>query len=256
VLTLRPGGSLLRPLVLAAIATVVVAVGAAPAGAKEGGRPAAGPEPRAASEASHVEHRPASHGATEHRVRSGTVDDRVRPAAPAGTKSGGASESHAEGHDEAAPTTTTVPSPAPSHPSGKTPRAGSGGMTVASYEPPPAASLADVAPPPAMVPAMAVAPAPRPRARVARVHRALPVAVEVPAPVFVPAPSIVADAFAQLPSLPSRKRLVQSVHSPEFPILLGALLAAFLVLFGRGDRRDPKLARSAVDGRAEDIGFS
>lgn len=49
---------------------------------------------------------------------------------------------------------------------------------------------------------------------------------------------------------------VPALDEPAFPAVLLAALGLFLALFGRGDRRDPKLVEAVVDDRAKDVDFS
>lgn len=47
-----------------------------------------------------------------------------------------------------------------------------------------------------------------------------------------------------------------ALDEPGFPALVLALLGLFVVVTGRGDRRDPKLVRADLDARGREVGFS
>lgn len=49
---------------------------------------------------------------------------------------------------------------------------------------------------------------------------------------------------------------IPSLDEPAFPALVLVLLGLFVLITGRGDRRDPKLVRADLDAREREVGFS
>ena len=71
-----------------------------------------------------------------------------------------------------------------------------------------------------------------------------------------PPPAVaVAPAAIQLEPRRMWPRLPGPAGHPAFPALLGAVLAVFVVLGFRGDRRDPKLVAAAIDDRDDRAEF-
>lgn len=74
----------------------------------------------------------------------------------------------------------------------------------------------------------------------------------VVAQVVVPVPDL-PEWSARLSPLPTRP---PALDEPGFPALVLAMLALFVVITGRGDRRDPKLVRAELDADSHEVGFS
>lgn len=77
-------------------------------------------------------------------------------------------------------------------------------------------------------------------------------APEGPAPVRPQAPSLFDRA---LDVLPDPQDAIPPLRDPTIPALLVVALVGYAFVVGRGDRRDPKLARSSLDPGSRGIGF-
>lgn len=85
----------------------------------------------------------------------------------------------------------------------------------------------------------------------------VPAAVPVPVPVVsAPArPALLEHVVDATPAVPGWVG-GPALDEPAFPALVLVLLALFVVVTGRGDRRDPKLVRADLHGRDRAVGFS
>lgn len=70
-----------------------------------------------------------------------------------------------------------------------------------------------------------------------------------------PARGVVSQVVGAMPPVPDWPG-IPSLDESAFPTLALVLLGLFVVITGRGDRRDPKLVRADLDARGHEVGFS
>lgn len=131
-----------------------------------------------------------------------------------------------EGTADAGPTTRSRPAPAPER---VVPTSGASAPVVLHFGRATSAALPPTPPAPA--------------------QRGVP---EGPAPVRPQAASLFDRA---LDVLPDPQDAIPPLRDPTIPVLLVVALVGYALVVGRGDRRDPKLARSSLDPGSRGIGF-